>query len=85
MEAVVEARTGARHGLRDPARQVQRNGYRERAWDTRAGRIPPFPRSTGRRSPAPIRSSASTAKSNAAPMSSASFPMIVPSFDRSVR
>src|ERR1700733_14960653 len=39
MEAEVEARTGARHGLRDPARQVQRNGYRERAWDTRAGRI----------------------------------------------
>ena len=39
MEAEVEARTGAGHGLRDPARQVQRNGYRERAWDTRAGRI----------------------------------------------
>jgi putative transposase len=37
MEAEVEARTGAAHGLRDPARQVQRNGYRERAWD--AGRI----------------------------------------------
>jgi putative transposase len=35
MEAEVEARTGAGHGLRDPARQVQRNGYRERAWDTR--------------------------------------------------
>src|SRR3954454_1315770 len=39
MEAEVEARTGAGRGLRDPARQVQRNGYRERAWDTRAGRI----------------------------------------------
>jgi putative transposase len=38
-EAEVEARTGAAHGLRDPAPQVQRNGYRERAWDTRAGRI----------------------------------------------
>jgi transposase-like protein len=25
--------------VRDPARQVQRNGYRERAWETRAGRI----------------------------------------------
>src|ERR1700733_2121062 len=39
MEAEVEARTGAGHGLRDPTRLVQRNGYRERAWDTRAGRI----------------------------------------------
>src|SRR3954470_19033129 len=39
MEAEVEARTGAGHGLRDPARVVQRNGYRERAWGTRAGRI----------------------------------------------
>src|SRR5271168_4654645 len=39
MEAEVEARTGAAHGMRDPARQVQRNGYRERVWDTRAGRI----------------------------------------------
>jgi putative transposase len=39
MEAEVEARTGAAHGARDPGRQVQRNGYRERAWDTRAGRI----------------------------------------------
>src|SRR4029450_11942858 len=37
--AEVEARTGAAHGVRDPARQVQRNGYRERAWETRAGRI----------------------------------------------
>ena len=25
--------------MRDPARQVQRNGYRGRAWETRAGRI----------------------------------------------
>src|ERR1700748_2867152 len=39
MEAEVEARTGAAHGVRDPARQVQRNGFRERVWDTRAGRI----------------------------------------------
>ena len=39
MDAEVEARTGAAHGVRDPARQVQRNGYRERFWDTRAGRI----------------------------------------------
>jgi putative transposase len=39
MEAEVGARTGATHGVRDPARQVQRNGYRERAWETRVGRI----------------------------------------------
>jgi putative transposase len=39
MDAEVEAHTGAAHEVRDPARQVQRNGYRERVWDTRAGRI----------------------------------------------
>src|ERR671912_729624 len=39
MEAEVQARTGVAHGVRDPARQVQRNGYRERAWETRAGRV----------------------------------------------
>ncbi len=39
MEAEVDVRTGAAHGERDCARLVQRNGYRERAWDTRAGRI----------------------------------------------
>ena len=38
MDAEVEARTGAAYGVRDPARQLQRNGYRERVWDTRAGR-----------------------------------------------
>jgi transposase-like protein len=25
--------------VRDPDRQVQRNGYRERPWETRAGRV----------------------------------------------
>lgn len=39
MEAEVEARTGAAKGARTPMREVQRNGYRERDWDTRAGRI----------------------------------------------
>ncbi|WP_028056299.1 IS256 family transposase [Sphingobium bisphenolivorans] len=40
MEAEVQALTGAPHGARDPAgRQVQRNGYRERSWETRAGHI----------------------------------------------
>ena len=39
MEAEVQCRTGAGHGERDPARLVQRNGYRTRAWETRVGRI----------------------------------------------
>ena len=39
MDVEVEARTGAAKGARSPLREVQRNGYRERDWDTRAGRI----------------------------------------------
>src|SRR6201995_5389416 len=39
MEAEVEACTEASHGERDAGRLVQRNGYRQRGWDTRAGRI----------------------------------------------
>lgn len=40
MEAEVEVLTGAPHGARDPAgRRIQRNGYRERSWETRAGHI----------------------------------------------
>jgi putative transposase len=39
MELEIQACTGAAHGVWDPARVVQRNGYRERAWETRAGRI----------------------------------------------
>ena len=39
MDLEVEARTGAGHGSRSPARTNHRNGYRERPWETRAGRI----------------------------------------------
>ena len=39
MDAEVEALTGAAYGERSAARTNQRNGYRERAWETRAGRI----------------------------------------------
>src|SRR3954447_19426920 len=39
MAAEVEGLCGAGHGERSPSRTNQRNGYRERPWDTRAGRI----------------------------------------------
>lgn len=39
MHLKVEALTGALAGVRSPDRLTHRNGYRERAWDTRAGRI----------------------------------------------
>jgi putative transposase len=39
MEAEVTTLAGAAPGARDPARLAQRNGYRERGWETRAGRI----------------------------------------------
>ncbi|GAC1532809.1 MAG: IS256 family transposase [Candidatus Dormibacteraceae bacterium] len=39
MELEVEACTGASAGQRSPDRLTQRNGYRERGWETRAGRI----------------------------------------------
>ena len=39
MELEVESLTGAAHGARDPDRINQRNGYRDRSWETRAGTV----------------------------------------------
>src|SRR5215212_8929345 len=39
MEAEAEAAAGAAKGARTLLREAHRNGYRERDWDTRAGRI----------------------------------------------
>ncbi len=39
MEAEVTTQAGAAYGERSPARLSQRNGYRERPWDTRVGTL----------------------------------------------
>jgi transposase-like protein len=39
MELEVEGLTGAAHGSRGPERTNQRNGYRDRPWETRAGTV----------------------------------------------
>ena len=39
MDLEIEAKTGVPCGSRSPERLNHRNGYRERGWDTRVGRI----------------------------------------------
>jgi transposase-like protein len=39
MELEVQALTGATYGERSPDRLAQRNGYRDRVWETRAGTV----------------------------------------------
>ena len=39
MELDIESHTGAAHGERSPDRVVQRDGYRDRDWETRAGTV----------------------------------------------
>ncbi len=39
MDVEVQGLTGAGHGERSPARINQRNGYRDRTWETRAGTV----------------------------------------------
>ena len=39
MELEVGAATGAEYGEKSPERLAQRNGYRERDWETRAGTV----------------------------------------------
>jgi transposase-like protein len=39
MDMEVESLTGAAHGERSPSRTNHRNGYRARAWETRAGTV----------------------------------------------
>jgi hypothetical protein len=39
MELEAGALTGAPYGEKDPERRAQRNGYRDRIWETRAGAV----------------------------------------------
>lgn len=39
MELEVGGQTGAGYGEKSPERRAQRNGYRDRGWQTRAGNV----------------------------------------------
>jgi putative transposase len=39
MELKIEGQTGAAYGEKNPERLAQRNGYRDRIWETRAGAV----------------------------------------------
>ena len=41
MELEVEGQAGAAYGEKSPERLAQRNGYRDRVWETRAGAVEP--------------------------------------------
>jgi putative transposase len=64
MEVEVDARTGAAHGKDSPDRLAQRNGYRDRDWETRAGTVE-LPTLKPRRTPI-FRASRSPRRTSAA-------------------
>src|SRR5215831_14652080 len=66
MELEVEGLTGATYGEKNQERLVQRNGYRDRSWETRAGtvelRIPKLRKGKSGRTSAPLWPQALQAK-----------------------
>ncbi len=57
MELGVGAVTGAAYGEKGPARRAQRNGYRDRDWETRAGTVELRTPNSGRAATSPASSS----------------------------